>query len=434
MKSKDSNSRKLFAEAKKYIPGGVNSPVRAFKEVDGEPVFIRKASGAILYDVDGNKYVDLVCSYGALILGHARPEVIGAARRTLRYGTNYSAPTQIEIAMAKEIAGSVKSIEKVRMVNSGTEATMSAIRLARGYTGKDKIIKFDGCYHGHVDSLLVKPGSGALTLSLPDSSGIPAGVVENTISVPYNDLDAFEKTVKKEKENLACVIVEPVAGNMGVVPPKDGFLAGLREITEDHDVLLIFDEVITGYRLCYGGAQDHYKVYPDITCLGKIIGGGFPVGAYGGRADIMDQVAPDGPVYQAGTLSGNPVALSAGLSTLGILKRKGVYGKLEKNAGKLKKGITELAEENRVDVQVAGEGSMFCIFFSPDAVHDVVSAKRADKKKYSIFFNSMLDDGLYLPPGQFESLFLSTAHVRGDLDKILEACGEGFKEVSRLTK
>ncbi|MBU4265987.1 MAG: glutamate-1-semialdehyde 2,1-aminomutase [Candidatus Altiarchaeales archaeon] len=431
MSLKDSTSGKLFDLAKEYMPGGVNSPVRAFKAVNRSPLFIKKAEGSKIFDADDNEYIDLICSWGALILGHSHPQVIGEVKKALDYGTSYGLSHEAEIKIAREITRAVPSIERVRMVNSGTEAVMSAIRLARGFTGKKKIIKFEGCYHGHFDPLLVKAGSGAMTLSMPDSKGVPPESIENTILLPYNDLDEFEKAVKKT-DDISCVIVEPVAGNMGVIPPKDGFLQGMREITRDNDILLIFDEVITGFRLCYGGAQDYYKISPDITCLGKVIGGGFPVGAYGGRADIMEYIAPEGPVYQAGTLSGNPIALTAGLTTLELLKDGGVYENLRKNSKRLRDGIREIATEAGVDAFVSGAESMSCIFFTPDAIHDYKSAKKSDTKKYAAFFNKMLEEGILLPPSQFESLFISDAHTKEDIDTIIEATEKGFAEVKSI--
>ena len=393
-----------FKEAKKYIPGGVNSPVRAFKSVDLDPIFIKRGLGSKIYDIDGKEYVDFVCSWGPLILGHAHPQIISAIKKALDLGTSFGACTPLEIKMAKLITAALPSIEKVRMVSSGTESVMSAIRLARGYTKRDKIIKFEGCYHGHADSLLVKAGSGAATYGAPDSAGIPECLAKLTITVPYNDLEAVKKVLN---ESVAAVIVEPVAGNMGVVLPKDGFLEGLSKLTKEQGALLIFDEVITGFRLCYGGAQTIFDIKPDITCLGKIIGGGLPVGAYGGRADIMDYLSPDGPVYQAGTLSGNPIALTAGIETLKILRDKYIYEDLDKKGKKIEDGLKGF-NINRI-------GSMFTIFFSDKKVVDYNSAKTSDTIKFSRFFKSTIDAGIYIPPSQFESMFISAAHTEEDV-------------------
>lgn len=416
-------SKLLYKKAIKINPGGVNSPVRAWKSVGGNPLFFEKGEGSKIFDVDGNSYIDYVMSYGPLMLGHAHPRITEAVREVLKYGTSFGSCNKLEVDMAETLCSAFSSIEKVRMVSSGTEAVMSAIRLARGFTGKSKVVKFDGCYHGHSDSMLVKAGSGLA--GRPDSLGVPEAVAKDTISLPYNNLEAVESVLNK-KTDIACVIVEPVCGNMGVVPPKDGFLEGLREATEKNDVLLIFDEVITGFKLCYGGAQDYFKVKSDLTCLGKIIGGGFPVGAFGGRKDIMDYLAPEGGVYQAGTLSGNPVALTAGLTTLNILKDKNVYSRLERITGSLLRGLNEIVEDHNVDVHVSGVESMLCVYFTPNEVTDYESAKTSDLSKYSLFFNKMLSRGVYLPPSQFESMFLSAAHSSEDMDFTLDAAEEVF--------
>jgi len=421
-------SEELFSEAQKYIPGGVNSPVRAYRSVGGNPVFIASGKGSKIYDVDGNEYIDYVGSWGPLILGHAQEEVVEALHDTLENGTSFGAPTALEVAMAKKVVSAVPSIEKVRMVNSGTEATMSAIRLARGFTGRNKIIKFEGCYHGHVDSLLVQAGSGVTTLSLPDSPGVTPGTTADTISVPYNNIDAVRKVV--ENENVACIIVEPVAGNMGCVPPKPGFLEGLRKLTADNGVVLIFDEVMTGFRVAYGGAQERFGITPDLTCLGKVIGGGLPVGAFGGRADIMDSVAPVGSVYQAGTLSGNPMAMTAGLTTLELLSEGGVYETLESKSAKLAAGIKEAAEDAGVTVSANRVGAMFATFFTDGEVYDYQSAKTSDTEAFAKYFHSMLEQGINIAPSQFETGFMSLAHSDEDIEKTVAAARTAFKQLA----
>ncbi len=432
---KTDTSCQLFEQAKQYIPGGVNSPVRAFKSVGGEPLFIARGEGAYLYDVDGNRYTDYVCSWGPLILGHAPPPVVEAVQKAVTRGTSYGAPTPLEVELAQMICDAVPSIELVRMVNSGTEATMSAIRLARGYTKRNKIVKFDGCYHGHADALLVAAGSGVMTLGIPGSPGVPESYVSETIQARFNDIDQFRAIVEAQGKDIACVIVEPIAGNMGVVPPKPGFLEGLRELTAEHGIVLIFDEVITGFRVAYGGAQELYGVTPDMTTLGKIIGGGFPVGAYGGRRDIMEHIAPVGPVYQAGTLSGNPVAMAAGIAVLKVLKgkeeegreRKGVYEELEQKASRLADGLAEAAQKANVPVTSNRVGSMMTMFFTDQPVTDYDSAKTADTQKYAKFFRAMLQRGAYFAPSQFEAAFVSTAHSDEDIRQTVAAAEEAMK-------
>jgi glutamate-1-semialdehyde 2,1-aminomutase len=391
------------------------------------PLFIKEGKGSKIYDVDGNAYIDYVCSWGPLILGHVHPDVIASVSEVLSHGTSFGAPTELEVKMAEAIVDGVPSIEEVRMVSSGTEAVMSAIRLARGYTRRSKIIKFEGCYHGHSDSLLVKAGSGLATLSLPDSPGVTAGSAGDTINLPYNDLEAVEKVVREEGDSIACLIVEPVAGNMGVVPPKKGFLEGLRYLTQEHGIVLIFDEVITGFRVSYGGAQGLYNVMPDLTCLGKIIGGGFPVGAFGGKREIMELVAPVGPVYQAGTLSGNPVAMAAGLATLKILSRSGFYKDLETKSAKLFEGLKAVAEEAGVDMAFNRVGSMLCGFLTGEDVYDYQTARKADTDVYARYFKSQLEKGIYFPPSQFETIFVSQAHTEDDITKTIQASHWSFE-------
>ncbi len=423
----NSKSQSLYRESVKYMPGGVNSPVRAYKAVGGTPIFIQRGSGAKIYDVDGNEYIDHVCSWGPLILGHAHPEVVAALNEQISKGASYGAPTELELEMARIITDAVPSIEMVRMVNSGTEATMSAIRLARGYTGRSKIVKYEGCYHGHGDSFLIKAGSGALTFGVPTSPGVPEEIAKLTITAPYNDLESLREIFAAEGENIAAVIIEPVAGNMGVVPPKPGYLEGLRELTKQYDSLLIFDEVITGFRLALGGAQEFYNVSPDLTCLGKIIGGGLPVGAYGGKKEIMEQMAPSGPIYQAGTLSGNPLAMIAGITTLKILQRGDVYQKLEAKAAKLASGLSEAAKDADAKVSFNRVGSMLCTFFTEEKVVDYDTASTSDTQKYASFFQKMLEEGVYLAPSQFETAFVSLVHEDEDIDKTIEASYSAFK-------
>jgi len=421
-------NKELFAEARRYIAGGVNSPVRAFKAVGGEPIFAAKGAGSKIYDVNGKEYIDYVLSWGPLILGHSHPTVVSEVMRVIEKGITFGLPTELETRLAKEIIKAIPSIELIRFVNSGTEATMSAIRLSRGFTGKDKVVKFSGCYHGHSDGLLVHAGSGLATYGVPDSAGVPKDFARNTIVLPYNDLEAVETIAKAEGEEIACIIVEPVAGNMGLVLPKEGFLKGLRKICTEYDIILIFDEVITGFRLIYGGAQDLFGVKPDLTCLGKVIGGGFPVGAYGGRAEIMQMLSPEGPVYQAGTLSGNPVAMAAGLATLKVLAEdSGIYQDLETKARRLCEGLKDNSQRCGVKIFSTQIGSMFCIFFIEVDVIDYKTAKTSDASKYSKFFNAMLKEGIYLPPSQFETLFLSVAHTNEDIEKTLNASSYAFE-------
>ena len=420
------NSEKLFEQAQKVLPGGVNSPVRAFKAVGGTPLFISRAEGPYLFDVDGNRYVDYVCSWGPMILGHADPQVMKVVQNAIKNSTSYGAPTEVEVELANRVVEAVPSIEMVRFVNSGTEATMSALRLARAYTKRDKIIKFDGCYHGHADMLLVQAGSGVTTLGLPDSPGVPRSAVEDTLLAQYNNLDSVKQLFETYLDEIAAVIVEPVAGNMGVVPPQSGFLEGLREITKAHNSLLVFDEIITGFRVAYGGAQSLFDVLPDLTCLGKIIGGGFPVGAYGGREEIMELVAPSGPVYQAGTLSGNPVAMTAGLETLKVLKKTETYNRLDSLANQLASGIKEAAESTGVPVFQARVGSMLSLFFTGQEVLDLKSAKTSDAERYRRFFHSMLTLGYYFAPSQFEAVFVSLAHDEQIIANSISAISEAF--------
>jgi len=427
---RNEKSRALFERAQSLMPGGVNSPVRAFKAVGGTPFFVARGEGCYLWDVDGNRFVDFVCSWGPLILGHAHPEVVAAVKEAVERGTTYGAPTELEVALAEKIQQAFPSMEMLRLVNSGTEATMSAIRAARGYTGRKKIVKFEGCYHGHADYLLVKAGSGAATFGIPDSAGVPEGTAQDTIVLPYNDIEAFNKTTDAMGEEIAAVIVEPIAGNMGVVLPKPEFLAALRQQTEKHGVVLIFDEVITGFRVAYGGAQSLYGIKPDMTCLGKIVGGGFPLAAYGGRKEIMQTVAPLGPVYQAGTLSGNPVAVTAGLKTLEILERDNPYPELERRTKQLTQVISEAAKEAGVPVQINQIASMFTVFFTDQPVVDYASARRSDTQRYARFFHALLERGVYFPPSQFEAAFLSTAHDDEALSFAQEAVRSAMKAIA----
>jgi glutamate-1-semialdehyde 2,1-aminomutase len=420
-------SRRLFEEAKKHIPGGVNSPVRAFRSVGGDPLFIKKAKGSKIVDADGKAYIDYVLSWGPMILGHAHPQVTAALKKAIANGTSYGAPTELEITLAKMVKKAVPSIEMVRMVSSGTEATMSAIRVARGHTGRDKIVKFDGGYHGHGNSLLVKAGSGVATFGLPDSPGVPKDLAKLTITISYNDLDAFKDVASREGEQIACIIVEPVAGNMGCVPPEPGFLEGLRQVCDQYGIILIFDEVMTGFRVAYGGAQQRYKIKPDLTCLGKVIGGGLPVGAFGGRREIMEKVAPIGPIYQAGTLSGNPLAMTAGIETLRLLSKPGVYKTLEKISADLEQGLRAAAAEAGVPVTFNRVGSMFTGFFTDQKVKDFSSAKTSDTARFGKYFLSMLKNGVNLAPSQFEAAFVSLAHSRSDISKTIEAARKSLK-------
>ncbi len=423
------SSERLYRQAEQIIPGGVNSPVRSCRAVGTHPLFIARGLGSKIFDVDGNTYIDYVGSWGPLILGHAHPEVVEAIKTAAELGTSFGIPTALEVELAQMITKLVPSMKMVRMVNSGTEATMSAIRLARGYTGRSKIIKFDGCYHGHADTLLVKAGSGAATLGIPGSAGVPADFVQHTLSLRFNDLDQVAAVMQAQGKEVAAIILEPVAGNMGVVPPKPGFLEGLRHWCNETGTLLIFDEVMTGFRLALGGAQELYGVQPDLTCLGKVIGGGLPVGAYGGRRDIMSQVAPLGEVYQAGTLSGNPLAVTAGLTTLRLLNKPGVYDELEERSNYLFNEMSRLAAKHKVVSTMNRVGSMGCLFFTEQRVVDFDSAQTADTQKFAHMFCAMLERGVYLAPSQFEAAFVSLAHDQEDIDKTLAAADEVFKEI-----
>ena len=426
---KISRSAKLFTEAQQLIPGGVNSPVRAFRSVGGQPRFIKRAKGARLTDVDGNIYLDYVLSWGPMILGHAPAPVTSAIRKAAGRGTSYGAPTELEVELARRIRDAFPSMEKVRLVSSGTEAVMSAIRVARGFTRRDNVLKFEGCYHGHSDYLLAKAGSGLATLGIPDSLGVPADFAKHTLTAPYNDIRAVQQIIKEQGKHLACIILEPIAGNMGVVPPAPDFLRTLRRLTTEQGILLIFDEVISGFRVAYGGAQALYGIKPDLTVLGKIIGGGLPVGAYGGRKEIMDLIAPSGPVYQAGTLSGNPLAVTAGLATLDQLRAKGIYKKLDEHSAELARGIGEAAEKANIPLAQTRVGSMLTSFFTPGPVVDWNSAKLSDTKRYGRFFHKMLEQGIYLAPSQFEAAFLSTAHTAADIEKTIRAAHHAFKSL-----
>jgi glutamate-1-semialdehyde 2,1-aminomutase len=414
-------SEELFARALRLMPGGVNSPVRAFKAVGGTPLFIRKAEGSRIWDADGKPYIDYVGSWGPMILGHAHPDVIEAIRHAALRGTSYGAPCAAEVELADRVTRLMPSIERVRFVSSGTEATMSALRLARGFTGRSKILKCDGCDHGHADSLLVAAGSGVATLGIPGSAGVPQGTVADTLTAPFNDVAAVEGIVAAHGADLAAVIVEPVSGNMGLVAPREGYLQALREITERAGALLIFDEVMTGFRLALGGAQKLYGILPDLTCLGKIVGGGLPVGAYGGRADVMEHVAPLGPVYQAGTLSGNPLAMAAGCATLDFLQRPGTYERLEALGVRLQVGFSRAAQAAEVMLTLNRVGSMFTPFFARGPVTDYATAKSSDTARFARFFHAMLSRGVYLPPAQFEAAFISLAHSEADIDETLRA-------------
>jgi glutamate-1-semialdehyde 2,1-aminomutase len=423
-----SKSEQLFATAIDVIPGGVNSPVRAFRGVGGTPVFIKSAKGAKITDVDGNTYIDYVGSWGPLILGHADEEVVAALQEVARNGTSFGAPTELEVALAQEVIDAVPSIEMVRMVSSGTEATMSAIRLARAITGRNRIVKFEGCYHGHGDSLLVKAGSGVATLGLPDSPGVPAVLAENTITLGFNDADALEQAFAKHND-IAAIIIEPVVGNMGCVPPRHGYLEAVRALTTKHGALLIFDEVMTGFRLARGGAQELYGIRPDVTTLGKIIGGGLPVGAYGGSREIMNHIAPAGPVYQAGTLSGNPLSMTAGLVTLRRLHDKTVYERLEVSSRRLCQGMSQAAEDAGIKTITNRVGSMWTGFFTNEPVVDWTSANRCNRETYGRFFHAMLEAGVYLAPSQFEAAFVSLAHTDEIIEETIEAARKSFTRI-----
>jgi glutamate-1-semialdehyde 2,1-aminomutase len=425
------NSEQLFEQAKKTIPGGVNSPVRAFNSVGGTPCFVTKAEGAYIYDADNNAYIDYVGSWGPMILGHNHPAILEAVTETAKKGLSFGAPTEIEISMAEKVRELVPSMESLRMVNSGTEATMSAIRLARGFTSRDKILKFEGCYHGHADSLLVKTGSGALTLGVPNSPGIPADLAQHTLTVSFNSIDEVKAIFEKFPDDIACIIVEPVAGNMNCIPPVEGFLEGLREVCDQYNSVLIFDEVMTGFRVALGGAQAHYNIKPDLTTLGKIIGGGMPVGAFGGKKEIMNFIAPVGPVYQAGTLSGNPLAMAAGLASLTELAKGDKHQQLSQGTEKLAMGLKAAAERHGVDLSINYAGAMFGFFFTDDKepITTYEQATKCDAERFKRFFNLMLDEGVYLAPSAYETGFLSMAHTDEIIEKTLDAAAKCFAKL-----
>jgi glutamate-1-semialdehyde 2,1-aminomutase len=420
-------SEALFAEALRYIPGGVNSPVRAFRAVGGQPFFVNRASGAHVFDVDGNDYIDYVGTWGPAILGHAHPKIVAAVRAAAEQGTSFGIPNPLEVTMARFLCSAIPSVQKVRMCNSGTEACMSTIRLARGFTGRDKIIKFDGCYHGHADSLLVKAGSGALTFGNPDSAGVPPAFTQHTVVLPFNDIEAVRAAFAANPGQVAGIIVEPVPGNAGLYLPKPGYLEFLREITAAHGALLIFDEVMTGFRLALGGAQELFRLQPDLSCFGKIIGGGLPVGAFGGRAEIMDCLAPAGPVYQAGTLSGNPLAMAAGLTALEELSSSNAYVRLEAAGAALEAGMMEAARAAKIPVQFNRLGSMFCGYFCEQPVQNLADAMKSDHARFARYFHAMLEQGVYLAPSQFEAGFISLAHTSSDIEKTIRAAAAAMK-------
>ena len=417
----------LFQQAKAAIPGGVNSPVRAFKSVGADPLFIKRAAGSHIYDEDGNDFVDYVGSWGPMIIGHCHPDILKAVQKTMTSGASFGAPTERETTLANMVIDAVPSIEMVRMVSSGTEATMSAIRLARGFTGRDKIMKFSGCYHGHSDSLLVKAGSGMATFGVPDSPGVPVDFARLTLTAEYNSLESVNELVASNRDTIACIILEPVAGNMGTVPPREGFLEGLREICTNEGIILIFDEVMSGFRVAYGGMQELTGVIPDMTTLGKIIGGGLPVGAFGGRREIMENLSPSGGIYQAGTLSGNPLAMSAGIATLNILKQPSFYKALEEKSRAVADGIAKAAKDAGYPIYSTRVGSMFCSFFCKGAVFDWPTASKCDTKAFAKYFLGMLDEGFYLAPSQFETAFVSAAHSDADIEKTIGAASRCFK-------
>lgn len=423
-------SSSLFQAAKTAIPGGVNSPVRAFKSVGADPLFIKKASGSHIYDEDGNDFVDYVGSWGPMIVGHCHPDILKAVQETMASGASFGAPTERETILANMVIDAVPSIEMVRMVSSGTEATMSAIRLARGYTGRDNIMKFSGCYHGHSDSLLVKAGSGMATFGVPDSPGVPADFAKHTLTAEFNSLESVKELVAGNRSTIACIIVEPLAGNMGTVPPREGFLEGLREICTNEGIILIFDEVMSGFRVAYGGMQELTGVIPDMTTLGKIIGGGLPVGAFGGKREIMEKLSPSGGIYQAGTLSGNPLAMSAGIATLNLLKQPGFYNALEAKSRAVAEGITKAAKDAGYPIYSTRVGSMFCAFFSKGEVFDWPTASQCDTKAFAKYFLGMLDEGVYLAPSQFETAFVSAAHSEADIEKTIAAAARCFKLIA----
>jgi len=425
-----SKSLAAWQKSQQFIPGGVNSPVRNFSKVGRHPRFIERGEGAKIYDIDGNEYIDYVASWGPLVLGHAYPSVIEAIRSTAVNGTSFGAPTPRETELAETIVNAVPSIEQVRLVNSGTEATMSAIRVARGYTGRDKILKIDGCYHGHVDYLLAKAGSGIATFGLSDSGGVPEDFARNTLTVPFNNPDAVREAIEANPDEIACLILEPIMGNMGIIPPREGYLDQLREITEEHGIVLIFDEVITGFRVAYGGAQSYYNVTPDMTCLGKIIGGGLPVGAYGGKRDIMRCVAPEGDVYQAGTLSGNPLAVTAGIATLKRLAEPGVYEHLENSAAALAEGLAESTQKHAIDAWHSRVGSMLMLYFTPESVTDADGARTADTERFQHYFWGLIERGVSVAPSQFEAGFVSLVHSEEDINNTVQAATQALANLA----
>ena len=423
-------SQSLYERAMKIIPGGVNSPVRACKSVGADPLFIDRADGCYIYDADGNRFIDYIGSWGPMILGHRHPAVVKALTGVLEQGTSFGAPTELEIRLAEMVVAAVESVDVVRMVNSGTEAGMSAIRLARGVTGRDLVIKFDGCYHGHADTLLVAAGSGVATLGIPGSPGVPEDTARHTVSLPFNDIEAVKQVMDEKGDRVACIIVEPVAGNMGLVPPAAGFLESLREETEKHGTILIFDEVMTGFRVAYGGAQALYGITPDLSCFGKVIGGGLPVGAYGGKQEIMSQIAPQGSVYQAGTLSGNPLAMIAGIATLEQLQKEGVYESLAEKTGRLASGLAEAARKSGIAARVDHVGSMLGMFFTDQTVANFEDAKTCDLDRFSAFYQGMRENGVYIAPSQFEALFISAAHTDEHIDATIDAAMKVLENLS----
>ncbi|MFO7983398.1 MAG: glutamate-1-semialdehyde 2,1-aminomutase [Desulfuromonadales bacterium] len=422
-------SAELFEKARKIIPGGVNSPVRAFKSVGCDPVFIERAAGSKIYDVDGNTYIDYVGSWGPLILGHAHPKVVEAIQQAASRGSSFGAPTKLENDLAEMVCDAYKAIEMVRMVNSGTEATMSAIRLARGYTGRDKIIKFEGCFHGHGDSLLVKAGSGAATFGVPTSPGVPADLAKHTLTAGFNDLEEVKQLAAANKGEIACIILEPTPGNMGFISPREGFLEGLRELCDAEGILLVMDEVMSGFRTSYGGSQERLGVYGDLVCLGKIIGGGLPVGAFGGKKEIMEKLSPEGGIYQAGTLAGNPLAMSAGIATLSLLKEEGFYDQIEEKTAYLEKGLLEAAKEAPIKTCWQRLGGMFCTYFQEGPVYSFADAAKSDTEMFGRFFRNLLDEGVQIAPSQFEAGFMSSAHTTEDLDRTIEAAHKAFRKL-----
>ena len=422
-------SLSAWEKSQQYIPGGVNSPVRNFNKVGEHPRFIERGQGSRIYDIDGNEYIDYVASWGPLILGHAHSRIVEAVSSAAANGTSFGAPTTLEAELAELIVNAVPSIDQVRLVNSGTEATMSAIRVARGFTGRDKIVKIDGCYHGHVDYLLAKAGSGVATFGLSDSGGVPEDFARNTLTIPFNDADALRSTVEANPDEIACLILEPIMGNMGIIPPRNGYLNEIREITEEYGIVLIFDEVITGFRVAYGGAQSLYSVTPDMTCLGKVIGGGLPVGAYGGKREIMKCVAPEGGVYQAGTLSGNPLAVSAGLTTLKLLAEPGVYEQLENRASSLADGLAAATKKHGIDAWHSRVGSMLMLYFTSEVVLDADGARTADTDRFREYFWGLLERGVYVAPSQFEAGFVSLVHSEDDIDRTVQAASEVIAEL-----